>query len=61
MKRSQIVTIHAGASALALLTMLTFFSSTIIVELIGSAEQVAELKEYIFFALPLLLLTMPTL
>ncbi len=59
MKRSQIVTIHAVASLLALLTVFTFFTSTVIIEITSSVEQIAGLKERIFFALPLMLLTMP--
>lgn len=59
MKRSQIVTIHVVASLLALLTVFTFFTSTVIIEITSSVEQIAGLKERIFFALPLMLLTMP--
>ena len=61
MKRSNIVVIHAGASGLALLTILTFFTSTVITEIFGSVEQIAALKEMIFFALPLMLIAMPLL
>lgn len=61
MKRSNIVIIHAGASGLALLTVLTFFTTTVITEIFGSVEQVAALKEKIFFALPLMLIAMPLL
>jgi hypothetical protein len=59
MKRSQIVIIHAGASALALFTVVTFFTSTLITEISGNVEQIASLKENIFFALPLMLIAMP--
>jgi len=59
MKRAQLVTIHTGASALALLTVITFFTSTVIIEISGSVEQMASLKEQIFFALPLMLVAMP--
>lgn len=59
MKRALIVTIHASVSALALLTVVTFFTSTLIIEISGNVAQIADLKEKIFFALPLMLFAMP--
>jgi hypothetical protein len=59
MKRSRIIAIHTGTSALAMITVVTFFTSTLIIEFSGSVEEIAALKENIFFALPLMLVTMP--
>ena len=54
MKRNLMKKTHATVGALALLIILTFFLSTIIVEMSGSLAAIATVKRYIAFGLFLL-------
>ncbi len=47
--------VHAAASVIAFLTIATFFTSTVLVELLGSHESIATVKHYIFLGIFLLI------
>lgn len=47
--------IHAFAGALALITLITFWSSTLLVEFFGTYEQIAQVKTGILYGLLLLI------
>ena len=49
--KASLVKIHAGAASLALLMITSFFVSTLVSELFGSAEQIAHVKNIIFYAI----------
>jgi hypothetical protein len=61
MKRKALVKIHLIAAIVAVITIISFFSSTVIVELTGNHEKVIRLKSVIFYSLPLLIVAMPTI
>jgi hypothetical protein len=48
--KSSIVKVHAAAASLALLFIICFFSSTLLSELFGSQQQIAAVKNSIFYA-----------
>ena len=55
MKRNIAIKVHAVAGALALLIILTFFSSTVVAELRGDIAVIAAVKRYIAYGLALLI------
>ena len=57
--RKGIITLHASAGILAWLLMLSFFTSSLVAEIIGKATLILQVKTYIFYALPLMILLMP--
>jgi hypothetical protein len=59
--RPTIIRIHASAAVLALATVLSFFTATVMAELSGTTEAIRQVKTLILYALPLLLVAMPTL
>ena len=61
MKRKTLVTIHLIATMVAVLTIATFFISSVVAELSGDETLIRKVKESIFFSLPLLLVAMPVL
>ncbi len=61
MKRKNLVSIHVVATAFAILVISTFFISSLIAELDGAIDVIRTVKQGIFYALPILILTMPTL
>jgi hypothetical protein len=48
--KSTLVKVHAAAASLALLIIVSFFSSSLLSELLGSQQQVATVKNAIFYA-----------
>ncbi|MDD1782562.1 hypothetical protein LRP49_15425 [Enterovibrio sp. ZSDZ35] len=58
MKRQVLVNIHRGAGALALLTIISFFSSTVIAKLFGTVDQVTTVKAVIASLLPVMMMFM---
>ncbi|UZR99469.1 hypothetical protein [Chondrinema litorale] len=61
MKRKNLVKIHLLATAIAVIIILTFFTSSVFAELNGEETFIKTVKTSIFYALPLLLIAMPTL
>ena len=61
MKRKSIVKLHITATVIAVLTISTFFISSLRAEIIGDNLLIKTVKTGILYALPLLLLVMPTL
>ncbi|MBT30934.1 MAG: hypothetical protein CMO01_14845 [Thalassobius sp.] len=61
MKRKNLVKIHLLATTIAVITILTFFTSSVFAELNGDETIFKTVKTSIFYALPLLLIAMPTL
>jgi hypothetical protein len=57
--RKAIITLHASAGILAWLLMWSFFTSSLVAELTGKATLILQVKTYIFYALPLMILLMP--
>lgn len=58
-KRKTIILLHAGAGILAWLLILSFFTSSLVAEIIGKATLILQVKTYIFYTLPLMILLMP--
>jgi hypothetical protein len=61
MVRQSILRMHVFASVVAFLTILCFFSSTLVVEFMGNYDQIKVVKKAIFYSLPVLFLAMPTI
>lgn len=61
MRRKTFVSIHVTATMVAMLSIATFFISSILAEISGDEALIRQVKEAIFFSLPLLLVAMPTL
>jgi hypothetical protein len=61
MKRKTLVRVHIIATVIALLTIATFFISSLIAELNGNEGFIKEVKKTILFALPIMLIAMPAL
>lgn len=59
MKRKTLVKIHIIATVIALLTIGSFFTSSLVAELSGDKTLIRDVKEAILFALPLMLIAMP--
>jgi hypothetical protein len=61
MKRKTLVRIHAIASAIAMMTIATFFVSSLVAEINGDVTFIKNVKEAILYSLPVLLVVMPLL
>lgn len=61
MKREMLSRIHIIAAAIALTLIFTFFSSSLIAELIGDEITIVKVKTGILYTLPLMLILMPAL
>ena len=60
MKRKLVVKIHLISTVIAGLTISSFFTATIISEVINDTLLIMAVKEKIFYALPVLLISMPS-
>nr|WP_269809325.1 hypothetical protein [Enterovibrio nigricans] len=58
MKRQVLVSVHRSAGALALLTIIGFFSSTVIAKLFGNIDQITTVKTVIASLLPVMMMFM---
>lgn len=61
MKRKSLVRVHVTATVLAMLTISVFFTSSLVAELSGDLNLIKTVKQGILYALPILIITMPTL
>ena len=61
MKRKTLVKIHVIATVIAIMTIATFFVSSLVAEINGSETFLRKVKAAILFSLPILLITMPAL
>lgn len=61
MKRSKIVGVHITATIIATITISSFFSFSLIAELIGNALFIKQVKTGILYCLPILIIAMPML
>lgn len=61
MKRKTIVHVHVGATIVAMLTILTFFSLSLFAEIQGEVQFIKQVKAFILYALPVMIITMPVL
>ncbi|TRX52225.1 hypothetical protein FNH22_22675 [Fulvivirga sp. M361] len=61
MKRKTLVKIHVIATIVAMLTISTFFALSLAAELRGDPDLIKTVKRGILYALPLLIIAMPTL
>ncbi len=60
MKRKSVVKIHLISTVIAGLTISSFFTATIISKVINDTLLIMAVKEKIFYALPILLVSMPS-
>lgn len=58
MNRNTLRLIHRAAAVIALATIASFWSSTVVSELFGSHEQVLSVKTFVLYCLPLLIVSM---
>lgn len=61
MKRKTVVSIHIAATVLAVLTIVTFFSVSLFAEIKGDVQLIKQVKVFILYALPVMIITMPML
>lgn len=61
MKRKKLVTVHLIATIIAVLTISTFFTISLIAEIKGNDDFIRSVKAFILYALPIMVLAMPTL
>lgn len=61
MKRSQLLFFHILSTIIALLTIGSFFSFSLFAEIKGSQHFISQVKRVIFYCLPILVITMPSL
>jgi len=61
MKRKTLVKIHIIATAIAALTIATFFICSLAAEINGSETRIRDVKRAILYALPVMLIAMPAL
>lgn len=61
MKRKTIVKAHIAATIVAVFTIATFFTFSLIAEIRGNEDFIRKVKETILFSLPLMLFAMPIL
>lgn len=61
MKRKKLVTVHLIATIVAVLAISTFFTISLIAEIKGNADFIRSAKAFILYALPVMILAMPTL
>lgn len=58
-KRNVTIPIHASAGILSWLLILSFFTTSLVAEITGKAVLILQVKTYIFYALPIIILLMP--
>lgn len=61
MKRKKLATIHLLATIVAVLSISTFFTISLIAEIKGNDDFIRSVKAFILYALPIMVLAMPTL
>ena len=61
MTRKNLLMLHILATIIGLFTIVSFFTSTLLAEASGNTQLIVTIKTYILYALPLLILAMPTL
>ena len=61
MTRKRIVKIHVVATAVAMVTILSFFTASLYAETVGDTALILATKIAILYALPLMIFAMPTL
>ncbi len=61
MKRKTILKAHIGATIVAAITIITFFSLSLVAEIKGDISFIQRIKALILYALPILVVTMPVL
>ncbi|PPK87682.1 hypothetical protein CLV84_0632 [Neolewinella xylanilytica] len=61
MKRNTLLTVHLIATIVAALTIATFFSLSLFAELKGDDGIIRSVKAFILYAMPIMILAMPTL
>lgn len=61
MKRKSLVRIHIAATFVAALTILTFFTFSLIAEINGDITFIKQVKSFIVCALPIMIIVMPAL
>lgn len=61
MGRKTLLKIHFIATAIAAITIFTFFTSSLIAEIKGDESFIKSVKSFIIYALPILIVSMPTL
>lgn len=61
MKRKNLVTVHLIATIVAVLTISTFFTISMIAEIRGDEDFIRSVKTFILYALPIMILAMPAL
>lgn len=61
MERKTIIKVHSVATVIAVLTIFSFFSFSLIAEIIGNHEFIKQVKTGILYCLPILIVAMPTL
>ncbi|MDF9800169.1 hypothetical protein OKW21_005432 [Catalinimonas alkaloidigena] len=61
MKRKTLKQIHCIMAVLAMLTIVSFFASSLVAELSGNEAIIIKVKTYIFYALLLMIIFMPAL
>lgn len=61
MKRKTIVKVHFIATVIAGLTIVTFFSLSLIAEIKGDIQFIKSVKAFILYALPVMVIAMPML
>ena len=61
MKRTKVLTAHLVATAVALLTIFSFFTASLYAEWVGEARLIVATKTAILYGLPLMMVAMPTL
>ncbi|MCG8307422.1 MAG: hypothetical protein MI975_08525 [Cytophagales bacterium] len=60
MKRKSVIKIHLISTVTAGLTIFSFFTATIISEVVNDTQLILTVKEKILYALPILLISMPS-
>src|SRR4028118_1917765 len=61
MKGKTLIKIHVIVSVIAVITIATFFVSSLVAEIKGEETLIRKVKEAIFLSLPVLLIAMPAL
>lgn len=61
MERKTILRIHFLATIVAVMTILSFFSISLYAEILGEKTLIKTVKEFILFALPIMIISMPSL
>ena len=61
MERKTILRIHFFATIVAVMTILSFFSISLYAEILGEKTFIKTVKEFILYALPIMIISMPSL